>query len=133
MPKERLLWYYKTHCSGRKEHSLLSHSSKMILDLIFNTYYWSIALGILVLGDIVVVPGLFFSVTGKLDFITTASIIFIANLVSDVIWYWIGGLIPKEKLEKFFLFRHKKGEIGQEPSLFKIHGMKILFLSKFVY
>lgn len=105
----------------------------MILDIIFNTYYWSIALGILTLGDIVVVPSLFFAVTGKLDFATTAIIIFIANMVSDVIWYWIGGLIPKEKLEKFFLFRKKRSEIEKEPSAFKVHGMKILFLSKFVY
>jgi membrane protein DedA with SNARE-associated domain len=104
-----------------------------MLELLTSHYYWSIFIGMFFFGDLAVVPAIYLGVTGKLDFSTIAWFTFFANLASDIIWYYIGQIIPQEKIKNSFLFKSKKDEFDNPSPYFKLHGMKILFYSKFVY
>lgn len=100
---------------------------------LFTNYYVLLGVGIFFLGDIVAVPVIYLGAVGTLNFLTISILIIVLNIATDTVWYFFGSLIPLKRLERLFIFKHKKIELEKPPEAFKKHGLKMLFYSKFVY
>lgn len=94
--------------------------------------YIAIFLGMLVAGEVVLLPAIFLASSGRLDlfYVIVASVL--ATLISDILWYGLGRRFPSSTLN------HLTGRVGQNyldsvERAFDRGGKRILFMSKFIY
>lgn len=103
-----------------------------ILDVLSSHPYIALFLGMLVAGEVVLIPAIFLATTGRIDLPAVVGISMLATLISDAIWYGLGRALPQpviRRLSRRFSDQAFRG-IGQT---FKAGGGRILFMSKFVY
>lgn len=92
-----------------------------------------VALALLFVGSLADVPVMFLAVRGMLPLIFVFIVGFLADVLPDFFWYWLGGKIGLERISKLRFFRQDKKKINQADSAFHRYGGFILFFSKFVY
>lgn len=90
-------------------------------------------IGIMVLGDIALIPLVYFAVTHALSLPSVLLAGFLAELGSDCVWYWIGYSFNKESVYRFFKLNRLQSKNPEFFSEFAKRADKILFLSKFLY
>jgi len=97
------------------------------------TTYLLFLLGIMALGDVALIPLLYFSVTDSFSLSTVILIGLIANTIMDVFWYWVGRMSNKEKIFRFFRIDRLMKKNAEIFSLSNPRADKILFISNFLY
>lgn len=85
------------------------------------------------LGDVALIPLLYFSVTDSFSLSTVILIGLIANTIMDVFWYWVGRMSNKEKIFRFFRIDRLMKKNAEIFSLSNPRADKILFISNFLY
>lgn len=105
----------------------------MFLDIVLNNIYIVIFLGLFIAGETVLIPAIYLSVRGDLDLSLVIVLSLTATIIADLIWYFVGKIIPLEKILTFAPFRSKSLEVSSVTKAFDKHALYILFLSKFVY
>ena len=94
--------------------------------------YLFIFVGMLVAGEVVLLPAVYLAATGRLDLAAVISLAILATVLSDLIWYGLGRRFPAAALERI-PGRHSNSVVRGLERLFSRKGAQILFLSKFVY
>lgn len=88
--------------------------------------------GLLVAGEVVLLPGLYLAVTGRLDFAMVIGVAITATMLSDLAWYGSGRLFPDAMLQR--LSRRRAGRmLPKMDRMISERGPQLLILSKFVY
>lgn len=102
------------------------------LDVLSTHPYIALFVGMLVAGEVVLIPAIFLATTGRIDLPAVVSISMLATLISDALWYGLGRRLPQPVISR--LSRRLSDQairgIGQT---FEAGGGRILFMSKFVY
>lgn len=101
---------------------------------LINRYWFDIliTIGIIIGGEGILVPAIYFSFFGLLSLGKLMLLAVIGNLIADTIWYAIGRFVPFEKLKHKKIFRRYTDEIEHAGNTIKTHGLLFLFISKFV-
>lgn len=97
------------------------------------TTYLLFFIGIILLGDMALIPLIYFAVINKLSLPSVIIVGLLAKTAADLMWYWIGWSFNKEKVSKFFRFEKffkKSPEIFND---FATRADKILFISNFIH
>lgn len=94
--------------------------------------YIAIFLGMLLAGEVILLPAIFLATMGRLDLSSVILASVVATLLSDILWYSLGRRFPAATL------KHLSGRVGQPyldglAQAFRRGGGRILFMSKFVY
>lgn len=94
--------------------------------------YMVIFIGMLVAGEVILLPAIFLATTGRLDLPAVIFASVIATLISDLLWYGLGRRFPASTIN------HLSGRVGENylsgvEQAFNRGGKRILFISKFVY
>ena len=85
--------------------------------------------GLLVAGEVILIPALYLAVTGRLDLAIVFGIAIVATLISDLAWY---GISPTAALKR--LAARRGGRLlPWLERVYRERGAEALFLSKFVY
>jgi membrane protein DedA with SNARE-associated domain len=92
-----------------------------------------VALGLLFVGSIADVPAMFLAVRGMLPLPFIFIVGFLADVIPDFFWYWLGGKIGIERFGKLRFFRQNPARLEVLGRVFDKRGGLILFGSKFVY
>lgn len=94
--------------------------------------YLFIFFGLLVAGELVLIPAIYLAVTGRLELGGVFLVAVTAMAISDLAWYWLGRALPRERLRRI-----GGGRIGRTmnrlEALYARRGSQILIGSKFVY
>ncbi len=92
-----------------------------------------IFLALLFVGSIADVPAMFLAVQGEisLPFVFIAG--FLADVLPDFLWYFLGHKIGIERFSKLRFFRQNPKRVRLMDKAFSKYGGTILFGSKFVY
>jgi membrane protein DedA with SNARE-associated domain len=94
--------------------------------------YALIFLGLLVAGESVLLPAIYFALDGKLHMPYVILIALVATAIADAFWYWV-GLHMGNKFSKRMVKGRVQEKIEKLAVPFERHGARILLLSKFVY
>jgi membrane protein DedA with SNARE-associated domain len=102
------------------------------LDVLSAHPYIALFAGMLIAGEVVLLPAIFLATTGRLDMAVVVGIAMIATLISDAFWYGLGRRFPVKVIGR--LSERLSGKVlnGVEQT-FNAGGGRILFMSKFVY
>lgn len=103
-----------------------------LLDALYAHPYLYIFVGMIFLGEIVLIPAIYLAVTGQLDIVLVIVLSVIAPLLSGFLWYYAGRRFPASALERIPGKRSSQLVSGLDR-LFRRNGVQVLFLSKFVY
>ncbi len=90
-------------------------------------------IGIVVLGDIMLLPLIYFAVTHSLSLPSVLFVGLLAEIAADIMWYLIGFSFNRERVYRFFKLSYLE---NKSPEIFKgfvQKADKILFISKFLY
>lgn len=106
--------------------------TNFILGLIYIHKYTLLFFAILATGDAALIPAVYGSWFGSLNIWKVFFISVGTVLLSDSIWYFVGGYVPTERLlKRKFLKKHRKN-IEEYGEIFKMNAFKIVFFSKFL-
>lgn len=94
--------------------------------------YLALFLGLLVAGELILLPAIYLASTGRLEILPLLSVAFVATMISDVIWYGLGRRFPAPTLQRMSGRMSERFLAGVEAA-FNAGGKRLLFLSKFVY
>ncbi|MEE4304531.1 MAG: VTT domain-containing protein [Wenzhouxiangella sp.] len=103
-----------------------------VLDLVAAYPYLMLFVGLLLAGEVVLLPALYLATTGRLDPVAVILVAVVATMLSDLAWFMIGRWSPSGAVEKMRQ-RHSSRVINRLQGLFSRNGPRLLFLSKFVY
>lgn len=103
-----------------------------LLDVLYAHPYLFIFLGMLVAGEVVLLPAIYLAATGRLDIGSVIVLSVFATMLSDFIWYYAGRRFPASALQRI-PGRGTSRVVKGLDRLFKRNGVQVLFLSKFVY
>lgn len=107
-------------------------SLQPLVDLVLAQPYLSLFVGMLVVGELVLLPAIFLAVTGRLDPMPVVGIAIAATVMKDACFYLAGRRFPSAALRR--LPGRGTSELVQGlDRLFRTRGPQVLFLSKFVY
>jgi membrane protein DedA with SNARE-associated domain len=90
-------------------------------------------LGIILLGDIMLIPLIYFAVTHTLSLPSVIFVGILAKTAADCMWYGIGRSFNKEKLYSFFRLKFFQEKSPELFNAFNKGADKILFLSNFLH
>jgi membrane protein DedA with SNARE-associated domain len=102
-------------------------------ELISQYSYWFLFVGMLLAGEVVLIPAIYFSLAGHMTVPLVILVSGSATIVSDLIWYWIGMLVPLQRLLSWKKIARHRPLFEQLTHIFNVHAYRILFLSKFIY
>lgn len=105
---------------------------QQVLSLLQTYPYLFIFVGMLVAGEVVLLPAIYLAATGRLDLAAVISLAILATVVSDLFWYGLGRKFPASALDRI-PGHHSNNAVRGLERLFNRKGVQILFLSKFVY
>lgn len=94
--------------------------------------YLFIFVGMLFVGELVLLPGIYLAVTGRLELAYVIAVAIGATLLSDFGWYYSGRKFPAAALRRLPGHGTRQLVSGLDK-LFDRRGAQVLFLSKFVY
>ncbi|RFF31209.1 DedA family protein [Wenzhouxiangella sediminis] len=103
-----------------------------VLDLVAAYPYLMLFVGLLLAGEVVLLPALYLATTGRLDPVAVILVAVVATMLSDLAWFMIGRWSPSGAVEKMRQ-RHSSRVVNRLQGLFSRNGPRLLFLSKFVY
>lgn len=103
-----------------------------VWDLLAGQPYAFLFIGLLIAGELVLLPAIYLSVSGRLHPGAVFAIAVLAMAASDLFWYFLGSRLPRERLERLGGGRIGRAVAGMER-LFLRRGPQILVGSKFVY
>ncbi|MDB5194711.1 MAG: hypothetical protein JWN50_725 [Parcubacteria group bacterium] len=92
-----------------------------------------VALVLLFFGSVADIPVMFLAVRGMLPLGYILVVGFLADIIPDFFWYWLGQKIGLERFEKLPLFKQKPERLEAVGDALDSYGAYILFGSKFVY
>lgn len=95
--------------------------------------YVVLFVGLLIVGEVVLLPAIYLAVTGRLDIGPVFAIAFAATMLSDAFWYYLGRYLPPERWARFAGERVGRAVQRFEVAFERHRGVILLFLSKFVY
>ncbi len=95
--------------------------------------YFLFFIGIVLLGDIMLVPLIYFAVTNSLSLPSVLLVGFLGSTVADTMWYWTGKIFGKGSVYRFFKIDKLQQKNPEFFISFRQKADKILFLSKFLY
>ena len=96
--------------------------------------YLALFFALLVGGETILLPAVYFALLGKLELLPVTVVAATATILSDFGWYLAGRLVPAEKIGRLpFLRRRWPQALAYASDLFKRHGAKTVFVSKFLY
>ena len=90
-------------------------------------------LGILAFGSAVLLPSVYLVATGHLDPGVLVGVTLAATLVSDVTWYVVGRVVPRERIVGSRFLRRQGPRLEGFTGFFRDHGLVILLGSRFLY
>lgn len=90
-------------------------------------------IGIVLLGDIMLVPLIYFAATKSLSLPSVLLVGFLGSTVADTMWYWIGKVFGKASVYRFFKIDKLQEKNPEFFISFRNRADRILFLSKFLY
>ena len=105
---------------------------QQVLSLLQTYPYLFIFVGMLVAGEVVLLPAIYLAATGRLDLAAVISLAILATVLSDLFWYGLGRKFPASALDRI-PGHHSNNAVRGLERLFNRKGVQILFLSKFVY
>jgi membrane protein DedA with SNARE-associated domain len=111
---------------------MLPEFLRPVQDLLAGHPYLLIFVGLLVAGELVLLPAIQLSIAGHLQAVHVFAIAVLAIAASDFIWYWLGRRVPRQRLERLGRGRIGRAIAGIEGA-FSQQGVQILVGSKFVY
>lgn len=94
--------------------------------------YAAIFFGVLFLGEFVLVPSLYFGWIGVLKLGVVLALVILADIVADTTTYFLGRSVPQRYLFRLPGFRSRSYLIDGMSRLLRTHGLRILFVSRFV-
>jgi len=89
--------------------------------------------GLLVGGVVVLLPSIQLALQGDIGALNLIVIALVAMLVSDIVWYVLGWLVPSERLRKARLFASTGPAIERMSSESGQTRSRLLFLSRLLY
>jgi len=92
-----------------------------------------VAFGLLFFGSVADVPVMFLAVKGVLPLAFVVIVGFLADIIPDFFWRWLGGKIGIERFENIPFFKFDRKRIEASDRAFHSYGGLILFCSKFIY
>jgi len=103
-----------------------------MVDFLIQNQYFAIFVGLLLGGETILLPALYFSAIGQLNIWFIILIMIVATVISDTIWYFLGfGL--SEGVSWIKLSQRKREIMERYSTLFSERALFLLFMSKFVY
>lgn len=103
-----------------------------LFSVLYTHPYLFIAIGMIVAGELVLLPAIYLAATGRLDLGAVIALALAATLVADLAWYYAGRKFPASALSRIPGRRSAQVVSGLER-LFARKGAHLLVLSKFVY
>ena len=103
-----------------------------LLSVLYTHPYLFIFIGMIVAGELVLLPAIYLAATGRLDLGAVIAVALAATLLSDFAWYYAGRKFPVSALARIPGRRSARVVSGLER-LFAHKGAHLLVLSKFVY
>ena len=97
------------------------------------TLFILLFIGLVFGGDAVLVPTIFFTVTGVLPVSMVLPLVLVAVIAADSLWYILGTRLPRERLEELPYLRGRKDLIFHLSKVFDTRSLLIIFVSKFVH
>jgi membrane protein DedA with SNARE-associated domain len=94
--------------------------------------YLIVFIGMLFAGESVLLPAMHYALLGKLEPAFVIAVALASMMLSDVVWYYIGGHI-KQRYMKRMVSGKAKASIERLSGVFSRRGPLVLYLSKFVY
>lgn len=94
--------------------------------------YLALFIGMLFVGEVILLPAIFLATTGRLDLVMVVAASVSATVISDCVWYYLGRRFPASTLRRFS-GRISHPFLNGVEHAFKAGGKRILFVSKFVY
>jgi membrane protein DedA with SNARE-associated domain len=88
--------------------------------------------GMLFVGELVLLPAIYLAVAGRLDLVYVMIIAITTTIAKDFVLYWLGRKFPAEALQRLPGRGTNKVVNGIER-LFTNRGPQVVFVSKFVY
>ncbi|MDQ3076908.1 MAG: VTT domain-containing protein [bacterium] len=104
-----------------------------IISIILSNYNISLFIGMLFLGEVVLLPAIYYSLSGNIGVFEVIYVSAIATLVSDLVWYYLAFFVPIKKITTWKHVEKHQVIFQKLSTLFDRYGLLILFLSKFVY
>lgn len=104
-----------------------------MLELLQQYEYVFLFFGILVGGEVVLLPAVYLAVIGVFGFAPLVAIAVTATLVTDTFWYTVGRKLPLGRVRNWPFIRKRKDRIAKASEVFRKHGLKFLLVSKFIY
>lgn len=95
--------------------------------------YLTAFLGIIILGDIVLIPTVYLGVTGALNLPFVIAIAVFANLVCDMLCYSLGYHLGAVRISTLPVIGKNIAMWEKISTVFKAHVVRIVFLSQFVH
>jgi len=103
-------------------------------DLFIDHSYSLLFFGLLIGGETVLIPAVYLALIGKLEILPLAGVACLATIISDSAWYFVGRLLPLRKLGRLpWVGKRLPEGVAYASGLFQDHGLKAVFLSKFLY
>lgn len=103
-----------------------------VLDLVAAYPYLMLFVGLLLVGEAVLLPALYLATTGRLDPFSVIIVAVAATMLSDLAWFLLGRWSPVGAVEKMRR-RHSGHVVDRLQKLLSRNSSSLLFLSKFVY
>ncbi|HEX7047773.1 MAG TPA: DedA family protein [Gammaproteobacteria bacterium] len=101
-----------------------------LVDAVSHRPYLFIFIGLLIAGELVLLPAIYLAVTGHLELEWVALIAIAAMGISDLVWYYLGRALPRERLSRIGRIDRAMNRLDV---LYARRGPQILIGSKFVY
>jgi membrane protein DedA with SNARE-associated domain len=118
--------------TGEGQRKTVLEIFQPLLSLLAAHPYLFIFVGMLVAGEVILLPAIYLAATGRLEIGLVIALAVTATLLSDIVWYLAGRRFPASALARIPGRRARRVVDGLEK-LFTARGPHILFLSKFVY
>jgi membrane protein DedA with SNARE-associated domain len=111
---------------------LLPEFLQPLLSVLYTHPYLFIFIGMIVAGELVLLPAIYLAATGRLDLGAVIAVALAATLLSDLAWYYAGRKFPVSALARI-PGRGSARVVSGLGRLFAHKGAHLLVLSKFVY
>lgn len=106
----------------------------MSLEFIGSPYIYAfIFLGMLVGGELVLLPSIFFGLLGYLNIWYVFLISIVAVSIADGLWYLLGRRLTKETLFALPFLKKQRDLVLKISALFQQHSSSIIFFAKYMY
>src|SRR4051812_22138626 len=96
--------------------------------------YLLLFLALLLGGETVLVPAVYLALVGKLEIAPVVGVASVATILSDSVWFCVGRFLAFERLCRIrWLGKRWPQVLTSTSDLFRRHGLKLVFISKFLY